>query len=146
MTRAQPNIVVTGTPGTGKTTLAEELARRIPELRHVSVNEVARDRECRESYDEALQSWVVDEEKVLDAVEDMGAKEKGGFILDWHACDLWPESWVDLVVVLRVETRVLFDRLTERWVIRLHGIPKLPKLRRGDIGERIGSLCCRKRC
>ena len=38
----------------------------------------------------------------------------GGYILDWHACDLFPKSWIDLVVVLRCNSTVLYDRLTAR--------------------------------
>jgi len=37
-----------------------------------------------------------------------------GWVLDWHVCDIFPERWVDLVVVLRCEdTRVFYERLTE---------------------------------
>ena len=35
-------------------------------------------------------------------------------ILDWHACDIFPERWIDLVVVLRCDTSTLYDRLTAR--------------------------------
>lgn len=49
---------------------------------------------------------------MLDAIEP--TLLPGGAILDWHACDLFPESWIDLVVVLRVETSVLYDRLKAR--------------------------------
>lgn len=38
----------------------------------------------------------------------------GGYILDWHACDLFPERWIDLVIVLRCDSTVLYDRLTGR--------------------------------
>ena len=38
----------------------------------------------------------------------------GGCIIDWHACDLFPESWIDLVVVLRVDSTKLYDRLAAR--------------------------------
>ena len=51
-------------------------------------------------------------EQLLDAIEE-DAKQ-GGCIIDWHACDLFPKSWIDLVVVLRVDTATLFDRLTAR--------------------------------
>lgn len=50
--------------------------------------------------------------QLLDALEtDVPA---GGYILDWHACDLFPKSWIDLVVVLRCDSTVLYDRLTAR--------------------------------
>ncbi|KAJ8120451.1 hypothetical protein ONZ43_g2842 [Nemania bipapillata] len=90
--RTNPNIVVTGTPGV--------------------VNQIVKDKECHEGWDEEYHSWIVDEDKLLDALEDEVAA--GGCIIDWHACDLFPERWVDLVVVLRVDTKTLYDRLKAR--------------------------------
>ncbi|KAK1655758.1 hypothetical protein BDP81DRAFT_413317 [Colletotrichum phormii] len=66
--RTSPNIIVTGTPGVGKTTHCEELARRTG-LKHLSVNQVVKDRECHEGWDDEFQSWIVDEDKLLDAIE-----------------------------------------------------------------------------
>lgn len=43
----------------------------------------------------------------------------GGYIIDWHVCDIFPESWIDLVVVIRCDSTVLYDRLTERGYSRL---------------------------
>lgn len=39
---------------------------------------------------------------------------KGGVILDYHTCDIFPERWIDLVVVLRCDHTVLWDRLEAR--------------------------------
>ena len=63
MSRTLPNLIITGTPGTGKTTHCELLAERTG-LKHVSVNQVVKDRECHEGWDDEFQSWVVDEDKV----------------------------------------------------------------------------------
>jgi broad-specificity NMP kinase len=63
MSRTLPNLIITGTPGTGKTSHCELLAERTG-LKHVSVNEVVKDRECHEGWDDEFQSWVVDEDKV----------------------------------------------------------------------------------
>ncbi|KAB5575898.1 P-loop containing nucleoside triphosphate hydrolase protein [Coniochaeta sp. 2T2.1] len=112
MARSLPNIIITGTPGVGKTTHCESLAEKTG-LKHISVNQVVKDKECHEGWDEEYQSWIVDEDKLLDALEEEGVKD-GGCIIDWHACDLFPRSWIDLVVVLRVESSVLYDRLVER--------------------------------
>lgn len=38
----------------------------------------------------------------------------GGYIIDSHMCEIFPESWIDLVVVLRCETSMLYDRLMKR--------------------------------
>ncbi|KAL2813327.1 AAA domain-containing protein [Aspergillus cavernicola] len=110
--RTSPNIIITGTPGVGKTVHCEQLAQDTG-LRHLSINQVAKDRGCYETYDEELKTWVVDEDKLLDAIEDEVLQ--GGYLIDWHACDLFPKSWVDLVVVLRCpSTSVLYDRLNSR--------------------------------
>ena len=61
--RESPNIIVTGTPGVGKTVHCEQLAQDIG-LRHLSVNQVAKDRGCFDNYDQELETWVVDEDKV----------------------------------------------------------------------------------
>lgn len=42
--------------------------------------------------------------------------KQGGYIIDWHACELFPKSWIDLVVVLRVDSTLLYDRLKARYV------------------------------
>jgi len=43
------------------------------------------------------------------------AEEKNlGLIVDFHSCEFFPENWFDLVLVLRADTAVLFDRLTQR--------------------------------
>ncbi|KAL9102940.1 MAG: hypothetical protein Q9163_001966 [Psora crenata] len=115
--RHQPNIIITGTPGVGKTTHCEQLAA-ITGLKHLCINEVVKERECHEGWDEEYRSWIVDEDKLLDALEDEVAPSSpsggGGYILDWHACDLFPRSWIDLVVVLRTDTTTLYDRLKRR--------------------------------
>lgn len=48
----------------------------------------------------------------MDATQD--DLKKGGYIIDWHACDLFPKSYIDLVIVLRAEPSTLYDRLKER--------------------------------
>lgn len=63
MARSSPNIIITGTPGVGKTTHCEVLAERTG-LKHLSVNHIVKDRECHEGWDEEYQSWIVDEDKV----------------------------------------------------------------------------------
>ncbi|KAL8791413.1 MAG: hypothetical protein Q9213_000029 [Squamulea squamosa] len=111
MPRAKPNIIITGTPGVGKTTLCELLTAST-DLKHLAINRVAKERECHDGWDEALNSWIVDEDKILDAIED--EVQEGGYLIDWHACDLFPESWIDLVIVLRSDSATLYDRLKAR--------------------------------
>jgi len=50
--------------------------------------------------------------QLLDELEPMVAQ--GGIILDWHTCDIYPERWPDLVVVLRCDHTLLWERLEKR--------------------------------
>ncbi|EPT04211.1 hypothetical protein FOMPIDRAFT_1021921 [Fomitopsis schrenkii] len=108
-----PVIVITGTPGTGKTTHAQLLVDESPVLlKHINVGELVKEKGLYEEYDEDWQSYTVDEDKLLDELEPIASS--GGVILDWHTSDIFPERWVDLVVVLRCDHSQLWERLEKR--------------------------------
>ncbi|KAG7007922.1 adenylate kinase isoenzyme 6 [Physcia stellaris] len=111
MTRENPNIIVTGTPGVGKTSHCELLSQTTG-LKHLSINQLVKERGCHEGWDEEYKCWIVNEDELLDSIED--ELKAGGYIVDWHACDLFPRSWIDLVVVLRTNSSNLYDRLQTR--------------------------------
>ncbi|KAF5126619.1 hypothetical protein DV495_003383 [Geotrichum candidum] len=101
--RALPNIIVTGTP---------LMAERMPDMKLFAINDIAKERDCITGYDDVRQSSIVDEDKLLDAIEpDL---ERGGLIIDWHCCDIFPERLINLVVVLTASTDKLYDRYKER--------------------------------
>jgi adenylate kinase len=76
------------------------------------VGDLVKSAECYESVDEEFDSLILDEDKLLDAMEPILAE--GGCVVDFHSCELFPERWFDLVLVLRADTNTLFDRLVER--------------------------------
>jgi hypothetical protein len=51
---------------------------------------------------------------VLDSIEEEAGQ--GGCIIDFHSCEMFPESWIDLVVVLQTDHTVLWGRLEGRYV------------------------------
>ena len=108
---ARPNILVTGTPGTGKTTTSEAIASAIG-FKVINVGDVVKEYQCFEGKDEEFDSYILDEDKLLDQLEIM--LEGGGFVVDFHTCEIFPERWFELVLCLRTETHVLFDRLSQR--------------------------------
>ncbi|SCU93569.1 LAMI_0E14840g1_1 [Lachancea mirantina] len=110
--RFAPNIIVTGTPGCGKTNTCELLKRRLDNCNYYNISDFAAEHKCYEGYDEDRKSHIVDEDKLLDEMEPL--LRNGGAIIDWHVNDIFPERLIDLVVVLRCDNSDLYDRLMKR--------------------------------
>ncbi|XP_054798504.1 adenylate kinase isoenzyme 6 homolog isoform X1 [Prosopis cineraria] len=109
--RNRPNILVTGTPGTGKTTMSSALAEAI-QLRHINIGELVKEKNLHDGWDNELDCYIINEDLVCDELEDI--MEGGGNIVDYHGCDFFPERWFDCVVVLQTDNSVLYDRLSKR--------------------------------
>lgn len=45
---------------------------------------------------------------------------EGGVVLEHHTVDFFPERWFDLVLVLRCDNTVLFDRLASRFIFNVN--------------------------
>jgi adenylate kinase len=60
-----PNIVVTGTPGTGKTTFSQLLLATLPEgFQHVNIGDVVKREKAYSGWNDEWDCWDVDEDKV----------------------------------------------------------------------------------
>ena len=105
------NILISGTPGVGKSTHASELATRVG-LKYININELAEEGDLYHGWDSELESKIINEEMILDEIEH--SVKKGGCVVDYHSCDMFPKSWFRLVFVLRTDNTVLYDRLEKR--------------------------------
>jgi len=110
--RKKPNILITGTPGVGKSKLCEALIQNGLQMEWIEIGQVAKQFECYTGYDEDLECHILDENKLLDELE--SRMEEGGKIVDYHGCDFFPERWFDKVFVLRTNNTLLYDRLQKR--------------------------------
>lgn len=60
-----PNIVITGTPGTGKTTFSQLLIETLPAgFRHVNIGDVVKREKAHSGWNNEWDCWDVDEDKV----------------------------------------------------------------------------------
>jgi adenylate kinase len=63
--RSAPVIIITGTPGTGKSIHAQLLAEESPiPLKHINVGELVKEKGLHEGFDAEWQAYTVDEDKV----------------------------------------------------------------------------------
>ena len=113
---ALPNVLICGTPGCGKTSVCEVEASRVGgALKHINVGEGAARLGYHAGRDGVHGALLIDEaseDLILDDLEP--TMKAGGVLLEHHTTDFFPERWFDLVIVLRSDNTILFDRLTAR--------------------------------
>ncbi len=99
-------VAITGTPGTGKSTLSKIISNKMGCLL-VDVNEFAKKRGLFAEKDVKRGSWIVDEKKLKKETDAI----KGNIVLDGHMSHF---CRVDIVIVLRLNPAELKKRLSLR--------------------------------
>lgn len=64
--RQHPNILITGTPGTGKTTHCELIASEAG-LRHINVGDLVKEHDLHDGYSNEFEAYYIDDDKVCSA-------------------------------------------------------------------------------
>ena len=62
--RQKPNILVTGTPGVGKSSHCEALAKAVS-FKIINVNQVVVDNVCHDGWNKEYESFMINEDKVI---------------------------------------------------------------------------------
>lgn len=107
-------LLVTGTPGVGKSSVSELLASRI-EARSISLGDLVEREELHVGVDRKRDTLVADMERVQERVEKIIAGSVGDVLIEGHfASEVVPPEDVHLVFVLRRDPRELETVLRER--------------------------------
>jgi adenylate kinase len=106
-------IVIAGVPGTGKSTLARELAR-VLNTEAIDLSKLALENNLILEYDASRKTYVIDEEAVALRVRSIVENMEGYVVIDTHYPEIIHPDIVDKVVVLRLNPFELEKRLLER--------------------------------
>jgi adenylate kinase len=106
-------IIVTGTPGTGKTELSKRISDELG-LEYVDVNDLISKKHLSENFDSDRRSWVVDEKKLSLEIEKIISSSRRGLIIDSHLSHYVSPTEVDLCIVTKCELKELRFRLERR--------------------------------
>ena len=94
-------IIVTGVPGTGKTTVSKMLSERVGGV-HIDLSELVKKEKLHSHFDEERQTLVVDLEKLENKIELLASKTEKQVILDGHLAQIAVSSGlVSYAFVLR---------------------------------------------
>ena len=112
-----PNILVTGTPGVGKTSVCLSLLECLKErgfhqFSHIQISELVVKKKLYKNWNKEYDVPEFEEKLVCDELEN--PIQEGGKIIEFHSCDFFPSHWFSLVVLLRCDNTQLYDRLTKR--------------------------------
>lgn len=109
-------IAITGTPGTGKTTLAKILSKEM-NLEIFDVNDFIEKNKKTVliEYDEDRETNVIDDNKLMSLIEEkLRRKEITDAIIDSHLSHYISQKYIDACIVLSCDLSVLKKRLKKR--------------------------------
>ncbi len=110
-------IIVTGTPGTGKTFIAKLIAKEL-NSKYVDVNKIIDEKKLCDEYDEVRKCRIVDADKLnnalIDLIKKSKEKSKENLVIDSHMSHYLPKKYVDLCIVTKCSLKILKERLDKR--------------------------------
>ena len=108
---------ITGTPGTGKTTLSRKIAKD-KGYYYLDVTEFIKEGKIHEGYDRSSKAYIIDEDVLVRELRKfLGYLKQNlikGVVIDSHMSHYLPASIVDKCIVTKCDLKVLNKRLIKR--------------------------------
>ncbi|MBS3171403.1 adenylate kinase family protein [Candidatus Woesearchaeota archaeon] len=106
-------IIVSGTPGTGKTRIAKLISKNSSYI-YIDVNKLIKTNKIFDSYDKKRKCYIVDTKKLNKLLINFIKKPKFNLILDSHLSHFLPKKYVNLCIITKCNLKVLKSRLNKR--------------------------------
>lgn len=106
-------VIVTGSVCSGKTTVAKLIANKY-NYKYLDVNKLIKEKKLYEGYDKELDSYIIDERKLVKILKSLIKKSKTKFVIDSHLSHYLPKSQVELCIVTKCDLKELKRRLKNR--------------------------------
>ena len=110
-------IIISGTPGTGKTTISNNLCKFI-NANVISLNKLVIEERYILEYDTERETSVVDEKRLLNnlysIIKEFDRNSMDYLIIEGHFSEIIPKDYIDYVIILRCDPDELYARLYKR--------------------------------
>lgn len=110
-------IIITGTPGTGKTTFSKKLSNKLgyPIL---DVSKFIKNKKLQDGYDKKKRCYIVDTKKlnkeIIKEINKVKKNKPKGIIIDSHLSHYLSSKYVDLCYVTKCSLKTLEKRLKKK--------------------------------
>ena len=111
-------IIITGTPGTGKTTLSKRLSKKL-NFYYLDVNKIISQYKLSEGYDRKRKTKIIDINKlnkklILEVKNIKKSGKYNGIIIDSHLSHYFPREYADFCIVTKCGIKELNKRLKKK--------------------------------
>jgi adenylate kinase len=128
-------IVISGTPGCGKTSVSKKLAENLS-AKIISLNKIAISKKLSPEYDTNRATYIIDTNEFLpilkNEIERIQKMNPDFLIIEGHFTDIVPESYINYIIILRCDPDELYKRLIKKGY-------KLKKIRENVQAEILGN-------
>jgi len=110
-------VVISGTPGTGKTTVSKRISEII-NAEVISLNELAISKNFTLKYDKERETHIVDFERlspyIIEQIDIFKKENVNVLLIEGHFSDIIPDNLIDFAIILRCNPDILYKRLLIR--------------------------------
>jgi len=106
-------VVISGTPGTGKTTVASILAKKIKGI-HIDLSDLVLKEKLYKEVDEKRETVIADLDKLLPKLREIIRSANSPIIIEGHYAEIVPSKFVNVAIILRTHPKELEKRLKKK--------------------------------